>query len=269
MGDELKDAAIVVFSLAMLTGLARHRGEHAITWDLSRTLKGGHIETSIQPRGLLGILAGESSVTTIKGRGFTADDLPFRLTPGGGVRARVNRLRLDFRDFTLRRLPFRRLSAEIPGVSLDAKSALFNDRIVIRRAGEGTAVAEVDAAGLRAFLARKFPQFRDVDVSLAPGVVHLSATVSLLGTSSRVEAVGRLAPRDGRHVDVSDAAMKINGKEAAPGFVQTVLRNLNPIVDADKDLGLGAYVFVTDVEVGEGIVTLRGQAHLPGSEGKR
>ncbi len=263
MRDELKDAAIVVFSLALLSGIARWRGEHALTHDLSRSLKGGHIETDIEPRGLLGLITGNSSVTTVRGRGFATDELPFRLDRGGWAKVHVSRLRFEFEDFELKNLPVRKLTAEFPGVSLDATKIAFDERIVIRKAGDGKAEAVVGADALQQFIARKYSVLKDVQVRLAGGWAEVAAMAPLLGGSTRVEGRCHLTPVDGKFIHVSDAAFRLNGKDATPAMTKMLLGMLNPIVDADKDMGLAKFVYLTDVTVGEGTVTLRGSVRVP------
>jgi hypothetical protein len=261
--DELKDAAIVVFSLALLSGIARWRGEHALTHDLSRSLKGGHIETDIEPRGLLGLITGNSSVTTVRGRGFATDELPFRLQPAGRAKVHVSSLRFDFEDFRLKNLPVRRLTAEFPGVSLDAGKIAFDERIVIRRAGEGKAEAVVGADALQQFIARKYAMLKDVQVRLTSGWAEVAATAPILGGSTRVEGRCRFAPVEGKYIHAAEASFRLNGKDATEAMTKMLLGMLNPIVDSDKDMGLGKFVYLTEVMVGEGNLTLRGRVRVP------
>ena len=263
MRDELKDAAVVIFSLALLSGITRWRGEHALTHDLSRSLKGGHIETDIEPRGLLGLITGNSSVTTVRGRGFATDELPFKLDRGGWAKVHVSRLRFEFEDFKLKNLPVRKLTAEFPGVSLDAGKIAFDERIVIRRAGEGKAEAVVGAEALQQFISRKYSSLKDVTIRLTGGWAEVAATAPVVGGSSRIDGRCRFTPVDGKFIYATDATFHLNGKDATPAMTQMLLKMLNPIVDSDKDMGLGRFVYLTEVTVGEGTVTLRGRVRVP------
>jgi hypothetical protein len=263
MDDTLKDVAIAFFGLALLSGAAQQRVEHDLRRDLEKTLRGGSIQAHVKPRGLFGLLAGESSVTRITGRNFSADNLPFQIVPGGGPRARIHHLQLDFSDINLRYLPVKRLRADIPSVSLDFFKAMLNGRLVLRSCGQGTAEAVADVLGLRAFVAHKYPQFTDVEIRLTPGLFSVSANTTLLGASNRLDATGKLAAQDGRFVIVTEPTLRMDGKEVPPLLAQNLLLGINPVLDIERDLGLGGYVTITDVEIGEGIVILRGRADFP------
>src|SRR5206468_1219875 len=139
----------------------QQRAQHAVAHDLSKTLHGAPIHVRVAPRGLLGMLFAQSSVTSITARGLTADELPFRIVPGGGARVYVRRLHIDLEDVVLRGQPVRRFEADVPNVTLDLAHAFFDERIVVRSAGEGTAITVLDANDLRAFIARKYPQLTD------------------------------------------------------------------------------------------------------------
>jgi hypothetical protein len=262
-GEGIKDAAYVLIGLTFLSAFAQRRVEHAADRDIRREVHGGYVKTMVRSRGIFGLLVGESSTTRIAGAGFLTQDLPFKLEPGGGSRARVGKLELDFRDFTLRTLPLRSLRATIPAVTLDVNQALWNDRIVLRSAGEGTAVAVVDEAGLRMFVAQKYPQYKDLELRLTPGTASLSAQAALFGLPARVEATGGVQVRDGRYLDAVNTIMRLNGKEAAASLTQSIVRTLNPVLDIDKDLGLGGYIYMTRAEIGQGILTVFGRATIP------
>jgi hypothetical protein len=63
--------------------------------------------------------------------------------------------------------------------------------------------------------------------------------------------------------------MLLNGRETAPAFAQTRANAINPVLDIDRDLGLAGFLYITEVEVGEGIVTIRGRATVPPDPQKR
>src|SRR6185295_5508534 len=139
-----------------------------------------------------------------------------------------------------------------PSVTLDIIREIFDDRIVLRSAGEGTAVAVVNEPGLRSFILKKYPQYKDLVVRLTPGSAYLAARASVLGLPARVEATAGIGVREGRYLDAIDPVMKLNGKEAAPSLTLSILKTLNPVLDIDRDLGLGGYIYVTRAEIGQG-----------------
>jgi hypothetical protein len=269
VNDTLKDAAIALFSLFVLSGLVNHRVNRAAEIDLRRALRGGEVHASIRPEGLFGLLIGQSSSTLIRARGFHTSSLPFTIQRGAGLRANVRRLEIKLQDFTLRDAPVKRFTASLPKVSIDIGSALFRERIVIRTAGEGTAVATVDSDGMQRFIQKKYPDFQNVQVALAPGFASVTADVPFLGAVSRVQMCGKLIHREGRYLELSEPVMLLNGREVSAELAQNRARAINPVLDIDRDLGLAGFLYITEVEVGQGILTIRGRATVPADPQKR
>ena len=48
-----------------------------------------------------------------------------------------------------------------------------------------------------------------------------------------------------------------------------VLKQLNPVLDVSADLGLGSYMTLSHVVIGESAVTIFGDAHIPLGSGNR
>ena len=263
MGDELKHAAVAALGLALFLGFAAHRAEHAIVHDLRRSVRGGSLQASIRPKGPLGLATGEFASVRVTGSGISADDLPWRIQRGAGVRANTSRLEFDFRDVTLRGTPVTRFRALFPSVSLDAGRALFDEKIILRRAGEGTASAEVGPAALVGFICRKYPELRDVAVFLRPGFATVTASATLLGTVQQVEATGRLVVRQGRYLEIADMTVLLNGRPSTPEFARGLSVKVNPVVDLVVDLGIGDIFRAEEVEVGDGFALVRGRARVP------
>jgi hypothetical protein len=263
MSDDLKNGATVLLGLALFAGFLNHRAERAIVHDLSRTAKGGEIHANVKPRGLFGLLVGQGDTAKVWGKGFTTEGLPFKVTSGSGLRAKVKTLTFDFQDFTLRGTQVKRFSAVIPSVDLDIFRAFFDERIVVRTAGEGTAEAAVDEKALAEFVTRKYPQLSDVEVKLLDGRILVGGNVNLLGNKTRLDAVSSLSVKDGRYINVVDMTVALNNKEAAPFLRDTIINNLNPVLDFEKDLGLGGYFYATELEIGKGTLTVRGRAMVP------
>lgn len=263
MSDALKDAAIAFFGLVLLQGLIAHRIERAVEREMGRSVRGGQIQTEVESRGVFGLLIGQSYRTRVKAYGFQGELLPIRLIPDGGLRATTRFLELDFQEIIVRGIPIRRLKAEIPFVTVDISKALFDERIVVRSAGEGRAEAVLDTEGLRIFIERKFPQFKNVEIRLSSDVAQLNAETLVLGIVSRLEAKGKVIPAEGRYLNLADPTVSIDGKEAPSVFTQNLLNRVNPIVDLESDLGIGNYIYMTEVRLGAGILTIRGRATVP------
>lgn len=263
MGDDLKDSAIALLGLALFAGFATHRAEHAIVHDLRSTLHGGTLRADVHPHGLLGLTIGRVDSVRVTGSGMSADDVPFRIFRGPGLRANTARLEFDLQDFTLHGTTVRRFTASFPAVSLDAGRAFFDERIILRKAGEGTASAEVAPAALTGFIEKKYPTLKQVEVEMHAGLVTVRGATSVLGAMQQIEATGRLVVRDGRYLDVAEPTVKLNGRLATPAFADNIAKSINPVVDFDKDLGLGRILAAETVEIGEGYAVVRGKAHVP------
>ncbi len=264
MSDNLKDAAAAGLGLLILTGFLNHRAEHAIVHDLAKTVQGGKINATVNGRGMFGLLFGQASTVFISGSGFKSDGFKFRVQRGSGLRAYVARLNLSFTDFTVRDVPVRRYVADFPSVSIDGARVIFDERIIMRTAGEGIAEATVGPEALAAIFARKFPQYKNVKIALRPGVVDVSAEANALGITTRVESSSSTALSEGRYVLLSASKVLVNGKEASPEFVKNLYKTINPAVDIYKDLGLGGYFYATRLDLEDGVLKVRGRALIPG-----
>lgn len=263
MPDDLADSALALLGLALFVGLATHRAEHAIVHDLRRTLHGGALHADVRSRGLFGLAVGEISSVKVTGSDLVADEVPFSIKRGPGIRANAARLEFDLRYLTLRGTTVRRFSGAFPTVSLDAGRAFFDERIILRRAGEGIAVAEIAPEAIVPFIEKKYPVLKDVQVELRTGAATVRGSAIILGTRQKVEATGRLVIRDGRYLDLGDLSVLLNGRPATAAFAANVARSINPVVDIVTDLGLGRIFLADDVEIGEGYALVRGRAHLP------
>lgn len=266
MDDTLKDAATALLGLVIFTGFVHYRAERAIIHDVGRAARGGTIGARVNGRGLLGLAIGQADTVFVTGRGFESEGFPFVVRRGDGFRAYVRRLNIDFAEFTLRGVPVRRFTADFPGTTIDAGRAFFDDRIVMRAAKDGTAEAVVGPEGLAALFAKKYPQYKNVRFAIRPGFVDVSADVPALGAPLRMESSSRVELEQGRYVVLGETTMRLNGKETTPQFVRNTLKAVNPVVDLDKDLGLGAYFTAREVVVEEGALTVRGIAKVPRAE---
>jgi hypothetical protein len=68
---------------------------------------------------------------------------------------------------------------------------------------------------------------------------------------------------EGRFLSAVGASVKVSGQEVPAVLTQHLLSALNPIIDVEHDLGLSDWLFVTSVEVGQGILTVRARVTIP------
>lgn len=262
MSDRLRDIALGLVGLALLNGVVRDRAREALRIDTQRHITGGQLRVRVESSGWFGMLLGKASVAHVSGTGCRLDDVPFRAAAGGGMRAEVRAVRLDLRDVTFRGLHLQSMSAEIPFVSIDAGRALFDNRVVVRRAGTGTATIRIGPDAIAEFARRKFPTLNDVTVDLADGRATVGGTLPILGLKRRVSVSGSLVCRDGVHVELVDARVEMDRKAVEPGLRGALLAALGPIMDVDRDLGLSAFLRVDRVDVTADAVVIRGRATI-------
>jgi hypothetical protein len=209
------------------------------------------------------MVIGHAYRATISGGGFASDTLPFALEPGGGARARVRHLVLDLQNIVLRDLPIRSLQADIPFVELDGLRALFSGHITLRSAQEGRGVAIITEEGLAQFLQKRRSQFRNLEIRLFAGEAFVKMETVLLVAPTQVQARAKIGIAEGRFLNAIDAVVSVGGKPLPAALTEKLLRSLNPILDIDRDLGLRDWLYVTDAEIGEGILTVRARVTIP------
>ena len=263
MREFLKGTAWTLVGLAFFSGIASERARYAARRDLERAIPDSRFEVAIQPRGLLGYVTGDLESARITGRGFTIEQLPFTIEPRGGIHARLAKLELKLQDVSVRALPLQSLEAVIPGVRVDAARVLFNGHFTIRAAGEGIGEAVISESGLSQFIARKRPEFSDLNVTLQPGEALVRGRATLLIAPAPIEARVTLGVSEGRYLNAVEAAVKLNGQAVPAALTERLLQSLNPIIDVERDLGLGQWLYATGVAVEHGILKVRARVSIP------
>jgi hypothetical protein len=180
----------------------------------------------------------------------------------------VRHLELDFHDIVLHDLPVRSLNADVPFAKADAVRVLFDGHFRIRAAGVGSGTAVATSEGLRAFLTKTRPQFQDLQIKLVPGEAFVTAKAALFGPTTLIEARAKLAVADGRYLNAVDATVVLNGSPVSAAVTASLLRILNPVIDIERDLKLGKWLYVTGAEIGDGILTVRAKVTIPLKDGK-
>ncbi|HLV80564.1 MAG TPA: hypothetical protein VKT32_09795 [Chthonomonadaceae bacterium] len=195
---------------------------------------------------------------------MSVNSLPFLLTPGAGAEGRIHHLQLRLRDFTLSGLPVARFDADVPGIRFDIGRTLRRKEVVLSRAGSGLAEAHITPEGLRAFISGKYEQtLSDVLIWTQNRKLFIQGQVRLFGAPTPFTASCALAPRDGRYVDLTQVMVWMGSARLSARNADAITAQFNPVLDIVSDLGLGGYLTLSGVEIGDGFVTLRGQATLP------
>lgn len=263
MNETLRDGAIAIFGFALLSNLLGQRTQHAIVHDLSHTAKGGHLQARVYPRGMFGSLLGQANSVRVTGSGVSINELPFTIQRGGGLHANVERLFLDLSDIQLKGLPVKRLSVVLPSVSVDADALIGRERMVMRSAGEGKAEGEFSIDKLMALFSTKMPSVSDVHIETNSNGLKIRANMSFFGFPNTIEADGTLNIVDGKYLILAFSRLTLNGATADPLLAKGMLDTVNPVLDIQRDLGLGALLTLTDVETKEGAVIVKGKLTIP------
>ena len=263
MNETLRDGAIAIFGFALLSNLLGQRTQHAIVHDLSYTARGGHLQARVYPRGMFGSLLGQASSVRVTGSGVVVDALPFEIKPGGGMHATVGKFYLDLSDVKLKSIPVQRFTAEIPSVSVDSDALIMRERMVMRSAGVGTTESTFRISDLQTYFAAKMGGMKDASVECVDGGLKIRTSMSFLGFPTAIEAFGKLNAVDGRYLVFNASRLTFNGADANPLFAKSMLDSINPVLDIQRDLGLGAYLALTDVETKEGAVIVKSKLTIP------
>ncbi len=268
MDDTLAGLALGFFGLILLHGSLEQRSRHNAERQAREAFGNtGTVSVKVAPRGMFGLYAGQISTVDVYGRGVQTDRLPFALYPKRGTFGTIGRLRLHLTDFRLIGLPIRRFEVDVPRLEYDLSHALFQDRLVLRKSGVGTATVEVDAEGLRTFLLRKYRGILgEVRVSFAPSQLNLRGSASLLGIAAPISANAALTVRDGRYVDFVNPSFFLNERPVSDQIRSLLLMRLNPILDIEDDLGLRGFFRITHLEIGADSLRLTGTITVPEGE---
>jgi len=265
MDDSLKTFVFGFLGLIVIHGSLEKRARR----DAARTAEeafqhSGVIHARIEPRGMFGVFASRLYSIDIDGEGLKSDRLPFVAVPRSGWKGQIRHLRLHFGHLTLNGLPVERFEADIPDVTYDIGRALYRDKLVIRGAGEGPASVRIDAAGLRAFIDRKYSRIlSEVEVAFQDNRVAITGKLLVFGAPTPFLATGELEPRTGRYIDLVKPTIEMNGRPLSETAASNLLKQINPVLDISTDLGLEGYFTLSSVSIGDKAITVFGRAAIP------
>lgn len=257
--------------LAILLTLGRgalREVEKTAAREIRQRVGGGDIRVRIEPDGVDGLMQGRLKRLTVDASHFTLDGLPFTLEEHRPKTGWIKRFVMRLHDVSLRGLRAEWVYAEIPDVRYDRRLALRKRIFRLSATGVGHAEIVVLQGDLAAYIRRKYaPHIREVQVEITPTETRVSGSARFLGSEVRFQATGQLAPREGRFLDLAEAQIEIEGAELSPAAVEMMRQWLNPLIDADRDLGLPDGLYVEEVISEQGQMRARGKAHIPRGKG--
>ncbi|MEN3001536.1 MAG: DUF2993 domain-containing protein [Armatimonadota bacterium] len=257
--------------LAILLTLGRgalREVEKTAAREIRQRVGGGDIRVHIEPDGVDGLMQGRLKRLTVDASHFTLDGLPFTLEEHRPKTGWIKRFVMRLHDVSLRGLRAEWVYAEIPDVRYDRRLALRKRIFRLSATGVGHAEIVVLQGDLAAYIRRKYaPHIREVQVEITPTETRVSGAALFLGSEVRFQATGQLTPREGRFLDLAEAQIEIEGAELSPAAVEMMRQWLNPLIDADRDLGLPDGLYVEEVISEQGQMRARGKAHIPRGKG--
>ena len=227
----------------------------------------GTIRTRVESRGVFGVFGNKLYSVDIFGEGLVSEKLPFYAQPRSGWKGSIRHLRLHLSNITLKGLPVRQFEADIPDVTYDIGQATYKDWLVIRGAGVGPAFVKIAPVGLEKFVSAKYSKLlSEVKVVFLTESVGISGNLTLFGKLSPFSAKGRLTTRAGRYLDLVEPQMTMNGKPLSTPMTLSILKQINPVLDIESDLGLGSYFTLSNLEYALDALTVHGIAGIPKRE---
>jgi len=207
--------------------------------------------------------AGSLRGVTIRASNFSTEGLPLFTEPNRSKRGKVKVLKLFLEEFNLGGLQVERLEATIPDCRFDLPLAQRKKQVRLSQSGVGPGSVRVRDRDLSAYILRKFREIKKVDVVIKEGKVFVDGYGEFLifNTNFHVEAV--LTPVNGTQLELTDAKILFDGREADAGSRKVLLDTLNPVVDLAKDLKLLDAVHVDWVRLEPGALVAGGATKIP------
>ncbi|MCS7273623.1 MAG: hypothetical protein NZ550_05695 [Fimbriimonadales bacterium] len=257
--------AIIAIALTIGRGALREV-EKTAAREIRQRIGSGTIRVRIEPDGIDGLLRGRLHRLTVYARDFTLNGLPFTLEPERPRTGLIKQFVLLIENASLRGLRAEYATAIIPEVFYDRSLALAKRIFRLSATGVGACEIVVNEHDLAAYIRAKYARFiREVAVQISPQQTVVQGVALLLGSEVRFRAVGKLAPREGRFLDLAEMQVDIEGASLPAQSAELLRQFLNPIIDVERDLGLydGLAIDVVQSEVGR--MRAQGRVWIPKS----
>jgi hypothetical protein len=240
------------------------RFENAAARDISSRLEGSakqvKVRTKMDPFQAVG---GHLKSATVTASAFSTSGLPFFVQPEGSQRGRLDELKMQLADFELTGLRVKSLDVRIPGCRFDFGLAQRKGRVRLTKSGVGKGTVEVTEDALRDFVLKRSPAIQTMAVHLKNGFVEIDGRGKFGLFQARVRVVGRLVTPDGNLIEIVDAKAMIDDTEATPETTALLLKQVNPVLDLDRELKLFGALRVQKIELEGGILRAEGIAIVP------
>jgi len=232
--------------------------------EIRQRIGNGTFTVRIEPDGVDGLAHGRLKTLTVLACDFTLNGLPFTLEPERPPSGRIKQFVMEMTNANLRGLRAERAIAIIPEVYYDKSLALRKRIFRLSATGIGACEIVVSETDLAAYIVRKYaPYIREVAVQITPNQTTVQGVASLFVGEVRFKAIGTLAPRDGRYLDLAEVQIEIEGANLPPESANLLRQFLNPIIDIERDLGLYDGLAIDTVISEPGKMRARGMVWIP------
>ncbi|MBX3096751.1 MAG: LmeA family phospholipid-binding protein [Fimbriimonadaceae bacterium] len=245
-------------------GREEQRFERLAATDIAARLEGESkaVSVNVRPDGLAA-LGGGLTFAEITAHDFSLQQLPLFTEPDRSTAGRIDLLRLNLSNFSLRGLRVARLEANIPDCRYDFGLARREHQIRLSRSGEGTGQVEIRAADLAEYIVAKFAEIKTCTVELRGGWAWIEGYGEFVIVKSNFAVIARVIPDGSRKLALSEAKIYFDWQRADALAAKVLLDTLNPVVDLDADLGLHGAVDVESVRCADGLLVAAGTTRIP------
>ncbi len=269
MADPLTLLAVggALAALFGLGGAALRRYERTAERDVAARLEGPRkrVRLTVRYPGVLSPASGDLLSATVAASRFSVKGLPFLREPWRTARGRIDRLVLDLRDFELSGLPVERLSGTVPRVRYDLGYAQRHGGIRISRCGTGSAEVILKPEAIARWLMRRSPGLLGVRAAIEGDLLRVSGRARFSNFEVPFDVASPLVG-DGPRLLLKRPRVLIGATEATGPAAEALAKALNPVVDADRDLGLRGAVAIRAVTVEGGLIVARGTVTIPAAD---
>lgn len=194
---------------------------------------------------------------------FTTEGLPLYTEPKRSKKGRIGTLTIEMRDFELSHLRVRRFDCQLKDSRFDFSLAVRKRQMRLSRSGEGMGEVEVDQEALADFIRFKFPEVKQVKVTLDRGQIVVEGDGQFLFLTTHFWIAAKLEPVGGDKMALMFPRLLVDGKPADDASRDALLGILNPVVDLTRDLRLYGAIDVKSIEIRPGRLIARGPTRIP------
>ncbi|GIV11392.1 MAG: hypothetical protein KatS3mg020_0883 [Fimbriimonadales bacterium] len=255
---------LAVIAIVLTLGRSAIRDiEKSAAREIQQRIGGGDIRVKIEPD-YGGLSKGRLKKLTVYAKNFTLNGLPFTLEPGRPQSGLIKQFTLLMENANLRGLRAETAVAVIPDIAYDKSLALSKRIFRLSATGVGACEIVVNENDLAAYILRKYaPALSRVEVRITPEQTVVQGVMRLLTSEVRFRAIGKLAPRDGRYLDLAEVQILIEGANLPPESANLLRQFVNPIIDIDRDLGLHDGLQIDEVASEPGKMQAKGKVWIP------